>query len=234
MKKLIAFEVCSRFAIFRKPYTTTSSLTYDFPPKTAIIGLISAIMGFENGQNKANYVEKFKKFKVSVEILNPISKKWTTFKNLNTKKNPPSSNILTITELLVNPRYMLYISWEEDYMKKLKELLLNHESYYTPYLGTANNISTLKFVNDFDLEWMEAGKEFTLKSVVPKDGDIFFLPLEGQKYIFDTLPYEIDSDRNFVSNREYVYNPNGGHVKVITQSKDKIFKVDNGKILTFM
>ena len=36
----VVFEVSGRMAMFRKPYTTTSSISFAFPPPSAIAGLI--------------------------------------------------------------------------------------------------------------------------------------------------------------------------------------------------
>lgn len=235
MKELVSFEVKARFAAFRKPYTTTSSLTYDFPPRTAMIGLISAVMGFKNGNGKAEYVKNFgKDFKIALEILNPVSKKRMVFKNLNTKKSAPSPNILTITEVLVNPHYKIYLSWEHEKIKKLKSLLSKGESFYTPYLGSANYIAEIKPAGIYKARWINPPEKAVVKSVVPNKNSLFFIPLDSQKYIFDTLPYELDAERSFISNREYVYNPDVYGVKVKVNEEKVLFKIDDEKVLTFM
>jgi len=47
--KVLVFDVSSDYAHFRQPYSTTSSLTYAIPPRTAIFGLIGAILGIDSG-----------------------------------------------------------------------------------------------------------------------------------------------------------------------------------------
>lgn len=229
--KISAFDVSSRFAIFRKPYTTTSSLTYDFPPRTAIIGMIAAVLGWGNQQN--HYISFFENFKVALEFLAPIQKKTMTFKNLNTKKSAPSSNILTLSEVIYKPSYRLYISWEESKLSKLKNNLINSESFYTPYLGTASNIAKIEYVGDFSFESVKSGTEVIVNSVIPKLDNITFKPMNDQKYIFDTLPYDIDENRNFVSNKDYVYNPALGGIKIVTGDEQTVLEI-NGKFCIFM
>ncbi|MEW6070945.1 MAG: CRISPR-associated protein Cas5, partial [Candidatus Thermoplasmatota archaeon] len=41
----LVFTIKGQFAHWRKWFTTTSPLTYSFPPRTAVIGLIGAILG---------------------------------------------------------------------------------------------------------------------------------------------------------------------------------------------
>lgn len=230
--KISVFDVSSKFAIFRKPYTTTSSLTYDFPPRTAIIGMIAAILGWGN-DDQNHYTAFFKDFKVALEILAPIQKKSMTFKNINTKQSATSSNILTLSEMIYKPSYRLYISWDNLGLSKLKNNVINKESFYTPYLGTASNIAKMEYIGDFALEWIKPVTEVVINSVVPKLSNATFKPIENQKYIFDTLPYEIDEKRNFVSNRDYIYNPNLGGIKLVVEEEMKVFKVNN-KYLIFM
>ncbi|BBJ28654.1 type I-B CRISPR-associated protein Cas5b [Athalassotoga saccharophila] len=232
MEKISVFEVSSRFGVFRKPYTTTSSLTYDFPPRTAIIGMIAAVLGWGN-DDQNHYISFFKEFKVAVKILKPIQKKSTTFKNLNTKQNAPSPNILTLTEMIYNPSYKLYISWEESKLLTLKNKIINRESFYTPYLGTASNIAKIEYIGDFPIQWVKPQTEVIVSSVVPKIDNLIFKPMDDQKYIFDTLPYEIDEKRNFVSNRDYIYNPNLGGIKVVVGDEETVFRV-NDDYLIFM
>ena len=68
MNKLLVFEIEGVFAHFRKGYTTTSPLTYDFPPRTVLIGMLGAMLGFDED----TYVENFplEKCRVGIRILN--------------------------------------------------------------------------------------------------------------------------------------------------------------------
>jgi CRISPR-associated Cas5-like protein len=43
--EVIVFDVWAPFAYFRKPFTTTSALSFNFIPRSAIEGLIGAILG---------------------------------------------------------------------------------------------------------------------------------------------------------------------------------------------
>ncbi|MGB4656082.1 MAG: CRISPR-associated protein Cas5, partial [Bacillota bacterium] len=47
--EVTVFEASGPIAMFRKPYTTTSSVSFAFPPPTAIAGMIAAIIGIPNG-----------------------------------------------------------------------------------------------------------------------------------------------------------------------------------------
>jgi len=55
----ISFNIKSTFGHFRNPYTTTLKQTYPFPPKPTIIGMIGAILGWDE-ETVINEIENFK------------------------------------------------------------------------------------------------------------------------------------------------------------------------------
>ena len=71
-EKLLVFDIWGDFAYFRRGYTSTSTITYPFPSRTSIAGLISSILGFE----KDSYHDIFNQnnSKLGLRILNPIKK----------------------------------------------------------------------------------------------------------------------------------------------------------------
>ncbi|MDD4749617.1 MAG: CRISPR-associated protein Cas5, partial [Methanosarcinaceae archaeon] len=70
--KVLVFDVWGEFGHFRKHYTTTSPLTFSIPPRTAISGMIGAIIGLD----KAEYLKYFSKneAKIAVKIESPVKK----------------------------------------------------------------------------------------------------------------------------------------------------------------
>jgi CRISPR-associated protein Cas5h len=60
----LVVDVWSDYAHFRKPYTTSSPLTFAFPPRTALAGLVAAIVGL----GKEEYLEHFTRDKASLAV----------------------------------------------------------------------------------------------------------------------------------------------------------------------
>ena len=83
-KKIIAFDIWGDYGYFRRGYTSTSTITYPFPSRTSIAGLISAIIGLK----KDSYHEIFNEInsKIGLRILNPIKKMNINFNYINTKE----------------------------------------------------------------------------------------------------------------------------------------------------
>jgi len=46
VEKYLVFDISASYGHFKKPYTTTSPLTYSIPTRTAVSGIIAAVLGF--------------------------------------------------------------------------------------------------------------------------------------------------------------------------------------------
>lgn len=47
MNSILVFDLWGDLGHFKKPYTTTSPLSYAFPPRPTVAGIISAIVGLK-------------------------------------------------------------------------------------------------------------------------------------------------------------------------------------------
>src|ERR671919_120081 len=68
--QIVVFDVWSSFAYFRRPYTTTNALTYDFMPRSSIEGLVGAILGIQPKEVS----RKLEGSKIALGLLNPVKK----------------------------------------------------------------------------------------------------------------------------------------------------------------
>lgn len=70
--KVLIFDLWGDYAHFRRGYTTTSPLTYPFPSRTTLAGILAAILGFQ----RDSYYEYFGKHNsaFALQILKPIKK----------------------------------------------------------------------------------------------------------------------------------------------------------------
>ena len=83
VNKLIAFDIWGDYGYFRRGYTSTSTITYPFPSRTTLAGLISGILGLE----KDSYHDIFSEnnSELGLRILNPIKKININLNYTNTK-----------------------------------------------------------------------------------------------------------------------------------------------------
>ena len=97
--RLLVFEISGEYGHFRKFNTTSSPLTYAIPTRTALIGILGAILGIEREKSsgvfpegKKPLIEQFARTesRFAVQILNPIKKVNIGFNLLDTGKSHSS------------------------------------------------------------------------------------------------------------------------------------------------
>jgi len=166
----LVFDIEGDMALFRKPYTTTSMVSYPFPPPTAIAGLIAGIIGIDHeaGQDAKNarYWEKMRGVQVAIALLSPI--RWiNTAVNLMKYKNTNadmSEHIQVKHQLVKKPCYRIYVQGGEIY-KTLKQRLEREEFIYTPCLGAAYALADIKYRGEYEAAKAEMDSGFN--TIVP-------------------------------------------------------------------
>lgn len=218
-KKLLAFDIWGDYGYFRRGYTSTSTITFPFPSRTTISGLISGILGLE----KDSYHEIFNEdnSKIGLRILNPIKKININLNYINTKEGFLLSDIKSNprvqvqAEFLKDVKYRIYVSLSDDkLMEELYDNLSEHKSVFTPCLGISECIADFKLAYDdlFDLNMLNE-HDVEINSVILKNK--FDLIIEsGKRYGIIKSPGFMNSDRIVYKFLEYYYEENGNSIKV--------------------
>lgn len=215
--KCLVFDIWGDFAHYRKFYTTSSPLTFSFPPRTAIAGMISAIIGLD----KNEYLKFFSKDEahIGVRIINPVKKTRVSYNLIDTKTAKMMSKIVNRTqvtfELLKDCKYRIYFNHENSNIyEKLKEFLENHDSYYTPCLGLSEYLANFEFVGEFNLQGKENLESVEINSVIPFKEEELKVDFQfGKEYFKDTLPNEMNENREVTEYAKIIYERNGRPIK---------------------
>ncbi len=236
----LIFDVWGDYAHFKKFYTTASPLTFSIPPRTALIGLVSAILGYP----KDSYFEKMltRKAKFAIRILNQIKKTRLIINFINTKDNfwtparTPHHEPRTqyIIEFLKDPRYRIYFLHEErEVHNSFKEMLINHKSFYTPYLGITELIANFEFIGETETEEeIESSLEqLEICSAIPIDQNFKIEFESDKKYFKEKIPIEMTNDRIVTNYREVLFEASG---KTIRAKKDNLIKLKNGDCIAIL
>lgn len=140
--KVLSFFMQGRFAHFCAPYTNVYRLTQPCPTKTAIIGFIGSILGIEKDE-----LILYQKIQCGVEICSEyrtISMPYLTRQGFpGSAENKKSSR--TSVEVIVNPKYRVYITGDDDLLIKIYDLMHKKNTVFTPYLGLAQFIASTNF-----------------------------------------------------------------------------------------
>lgn len=243
IEELLCLEIWGDRGHFRKSYTTSSPLTYGVPPRTALTGLLGAIMGLpQRGEGNYHNVYHPKKTKISILIQNPI--KWQNVNKNMLKVKGETAKLINLSgpprkiernqvpfEVLRDPRYRIYL-WMKDKEKekKLVEMVENHRSVYTPYLGIS------EFIADFDYLGKRKVKHYKEKSVQIDSAlrKEMYQPLfeEGKKYRRENVSLLMDEDRVVQEFGEILYEEYGESIKV--DNPEYLEVKETGENITFL
>jgi CRISPR-associated protein Cas5h len=237
-EKFLIFDLWGDYAHFKKYYTTSSPLTFSIPPRTALIGLISAIVG----KSKDEYLSLMTKdkAKIAVRIINPIKKFRMTQNLINTKggywipvkKGTHEPRTQIRFEYLKDPRFRIYFCHSDDVIYNLlKTNLESHKTVYTPYLGISELIADFIFISEDTVSERLNGKEFIeMSTIVPLNkGTEFDLLHSAGKYFKERIPVEMLPGRIVTEYREVLCEVEGKPIKA--KVRDAL-KLSNGDVIT--
>ncbi|HAJ33959.1 MAG TPA: type I-B CRISPR-associated protein Cas5 [Candidatus Atribacteria bacterium] len=226
MDKMLVFNVWGDYAHFRRFYTTTSPLSFPIPPRTALCGLIGAIIGLEKEDN--DYLKYFSTefANIALRLLNPIKKTVIAENLINTKnaRGPGMNLIVNRTqirfEFLKNQKYRIYFCYpdkEGNLYQKLKYNLTNHKTKYTPCLGLSENIANFEFVGEFEIKKLPLSDAYVpINTVIPSqkispDSGIYF-EREGE-YFSIRIPVELNAKRVVTKYSDIIFDRNGRPIR---------------------
>ena len=224
---LVVFDVSSSFGYFRKSFTTTNALTHAVIPRSAVEGLIGAIIGLSSDQ----YPEKLQSSNIAVEIMSPVRKLHMKYMHTNPDwwhnislyfQNKTSSRTIQFAvpaaiELLVEPKYRIYID-NQEINYELTKMLKNKKSYYTPYLGSSSMICSAKYVGEFKYDMISSEKNYLpVRSIIPFSEKIPKIKLEKESRfaIEEGLPIHMDNLRLPHGTYKVIYGPELGNIQII-------------------
>lgn len=235
--KVLVFDVWGDYAHFRRGYTTTSPLTFSIPPRTALCGLIGAILGLEKVGN--TYLKDFTldKAKIGLRLLKPVKKVHIAENLIHTKKGEGCGGVgMNLIkkrtqirfEFLKDPVYRVYF-WHVDnnLYSQLKKSLVEHKSVYTPCFGLSENIANFNFVGEFNTKGKTTDGEVLINSVVPtekvldKQGIIFDFQ---EEYFSLRLACEMNQERVIKKYSDIIFERNGNPIKV--KMKEPYFEIE--------
>lgn len=232
-KEILIFDISSEYGHFRKYNTTTSPLTYSIPTRTAIAGILGAILGMEREIRDGVYpegaipVQEFfskQNADIGVQILNPIKKENIGFNLINTKISfydlTKSGRTQIEFELLKDARYRIYLSMK-DILKfdELTERIKTKRFHFSPYLGLAQFTATIDFVERTTGKVKESVNNYIEiitainMSILIGENPILFEKTDFF-YSANNMPIEMNLNREIQEFSEVLIEKNGQAVSV--------------------
>lgn len=230
--RLLIFDIRGAMAHFRKFYTNSSSLSYSFPPRTTIAGLIAGMLGIERDE----YYEKFncEKCKIGVSVRTPIRKIMQTVNYIRTKSlgevNLSAGPTQIPLEIVLPSKYdeqlnyRIYFYHATELFDRLRKILEAKKFVYPPYLGISEFIAEIRYIDsirDDKIELISNPSE-PVEIVTPinakqiQEGGLIFeySSKETFQYIKERMPVEFTSERKIKKVGSFVYEKNNNVAKL--------------------
>ncbi|ADU51672.1 CRISPR-associated protein Cas5 [Thermaerobacter marianensis DSM 12885] len=218
---LLIFDVAGHLAHFRRPDTAVTHATYPFPTRTALRGMLGAILG------RPEWVDTEHEAWTGVRILNPIRTRAQELSMLGKGwfGNGDAFNRPTAIELVVEPAYRIYYTGPDG--QELAERIRQRRSHFPTYLGSAYALTVPRFIAWEEAE--EVGGEAAVAggavnvapegplespAVVPTHAVLDVEPVPGRVYarVGGVLHTHLGG-RRFRRSLSFLYEPNGQAIR---------------------
>ncbi|MCT4614101.1 MAG: CRISPR-associated protein Cas5 [Marinifilaceae bacterium] len=192
--KAIQLEIKGNWAQFRKAETNNNPLSHDLITKTALIGMIGAVIGKDREQMKELFPVLSEDLLYSVQINNAVIKQsWGfTLRNVNHvfEKSPKQM------EFIKNPNYTVIIVLGKnrsiDVFEKLTDYCKNGKACFTPVLGLHNCPAEICFIKEAEITKKDG--EFSTKGFMPDTYEPIIDNVENIRIGFDKIPTYQNND----------------------------------------
>lgn len=235
MDKILKFKLWGDYAHFKKYYTTTSPLTFEFPPPPTIIGIISAIIGLDK-EEYLNYFQDADEYKIALSLNAPVNKVRWTQNLIDTKHHfwKIHNRTQIRIEFLKNPSYTIYF-WHknEAIYQSLNEYLVQHRSVYSFGLGLSELLANFVFDGEKDVQNINDTELVHINSVVPAEALVENkIDYEIGKEIFGVnYPIFMNTERIVQKRGSVLFERKGKPLKCKPES---YWQVETGEKIVFL
>jgi len=215
--KALQLKIDGNWAHFKKPETNNNPLTHDFITKTALIGLIGAVLGVERQEMRKLFPQLCTDLLYGVEIKNTVKKEswgFTLRKAVNLLEKAPKN-----MEFIKKPEYLVSIGLlkesSAEIFSQFVHSVKNFEAKYTPVLGLHNCPANLEYVSEGEFSEKESGS-FIAKCFVSRKHILDISQSRTFRIGLDKIPtFQNDDFWNLPECYREVIYPSGGNELVV-------------------
>lgn len=206
--KIVCFEYRAKFGHFLRAEANANGITYPLPPRTALLGLIAAVLGLAKDALAQELAD------AHVAVGGRVPRRF--WHRTNVRKDPPTPipwrikktdkgsskaerNFRFPQEWLWQPDYRVWASLPGDYHDDLVGRLRDRRWHFTPCMGLSEMLADLEFVHATDAMPLGEGT-YSIGSVAPHDPgriDTAQAAKAGLTLQSMRMPFAVTKDRIF-------------------------------------
>ena len=197
----IAFDITGDIGMFRRPYTTTSSVSYPFPPPTAVGGMLGALLGESlYDVDDAKGLDLLKGTSIAIRILSPVRWHREAINLTNVKRL--GTHMIVQHQFVRDPSYRVYVSGGAE--KDVKRALIDKRGSYPLCMGVAYAMAEVVYKG----ELKKVGDTDRVHTVIPvfQNTDID-IDREDNDIFTDIMPWRLDKDRTLRDTVTVLWSP---------------------------
>lgn len=187
--KGVQLMIEGNWAHFKKPETNNNPLTHDFITKTALIGVIGAVLGKERSEMRPLFPLLSEELLYGVQVVNAVKKEswgFTLRKAVNIFEKAPKQ-----MEFLKSPKFLVSIGLKGNGAKGLfddfVESLSGNSACFTPVLGLHNCPANLCLVSETEFSEKQTGS-FKTKGFVSRKHSLNIQETREFRIGFERIP----------------------------------------------
>jgi CRISPR-associated protein Cas5h len=256
--EILSFTVTGKMAHFRKYYANNTAFSFSIPPRTTLMGMVAAAMGW----SKDSYYEDLasENIQFGLRVLNPLKKSFHRLNFLSIKSIGDMSKkwasdfrgeggpiqtpfeVVTAWDIAKGAvSYQIFVkatATGKETFEDIKSHLLKKEPIYNITLGTANftaQLSNLKLFGEEDIKELQTEEFVLMHSALPIDlvAELKFDKEEYDSYNFveeDMLPgdFVANGNREVRKMNKLLFSITPNPLRV--RLKNSFFKINNGEL----
>lgn len=217
--KVLSFRWFAKYGHFLRAEANASALTYPVPPRTAVLGLLAAILGLKKDQ----LPEILGKMKVAITFPNglpqrfmhqvklrkdpPAALAWTIKKTqkLDRETAPERAN-LNLQEWLWKPDFQIHVAFPEqpNLIDQLSKRIQNRQWYFCPCMGLSELLAEVEFLSYEEAILCEES-EIAIQGICPAVSIEKVIATREELGIqLLRLPYQVTCERTFEHQNYYL------------------------------
>ncbi len=245
---VVVFRYQARFGHFLRAEASVSALTYPVPPRTALMGMIGAVLGLPKDAPQVELEES------RIAVCGAVPR--THWHRVKLRKDPPAPLAMKIKrgakgnstderatlnkqEWLFKPEYETIASLPETYHKDFSERIRERRWHYQPCMGLSEMLADLEFVSEGEANLLPPESSILCESIVrltegtsinrgrTVEGGtpLAMLPLR--------MPREVTPERVF-SHADYLIERSGSAMPMISDAAWRIEAQERERTVIFL